>query len=380
MFCYHYLGDVILTLPVLAELRRSFPSAHVTVVVSEYAAPVVENSGIVDQTIGVRKHLSRSSCADAVHFLRLSRKLNPDVIIAPSVEGASAWGAFACRGVPVVTWRSGNTLEPFWRNHAIALPRNWREPDVAARLDLLMPLGVSRPELRRPFVAVPPPIRSDMEGWLNQRGIRPNEYALIQYCDDTTDPRHWPAQGILQVARQLSDRHGLRPVLNGPLPGGDCAIPTRPELQSVHLADFDLSVLHLAALQQMARVCVGQDTGPMHLAQAVGAVTLVLFGSTDEEVYGPLPRLPSDGKQPLPFRTVRAPGTVPFRYDSVEAREQGPLAMQALRSSHVIAELEELLAETHSVCFPETTPARRFKDERFTSLNVAAVDGPESFH
>jgi len=95
----------------------------------------------------------------------------------------------------------------------------------------------------------------------------------------------WPAAGFAEVARSLA-REGLSSIINyGP---GEDSLAASIEQESEHTATaMRCSLSELIALTRRATVFIGGDTGPMHLASAVGTPVVALFGPTDPARNGP---------------------------------------------------------------------------------------------
>ena len=99
--------------------------------------------------------------------------------------------------------------------------------------------------------------------------------------------KRWPPERYGALARELGERHGVGVlVLFGPGEEGlaaavlSAAYPARP-------ASLPSSVRELAALSERALLLVSGDTGPYHIARALGVPTLGLFGPTDPARNGP---------------------------------------------------------------------------------------------
>jgi ADP-heptose:LPS heptosyltransferase len=103
--------------------------------------------------------------------------------------------------------------------------------------------------------------------------------------------KQWHLDRFADVATQLSREHGATLVLTG-------AIEDRPLVDAVKAAlppdvaalDFagSMELPVLAALLERLRLFITADTGPMHLAAAVGTPVVALFGPSDPDRYGPL--------------------------------------------------------------------------------------------
>ena len=105
--------------------------------------------------------------------------------------------------------------------------------------------------------------------------------------------KRWPDERYAELARRLVSSHGADVVLVGtkdaaPLHDRIAALAGVPLLRAAGATDL----VQLAALLRRAALLVTNDTGPMHLAAAVGTPVLALFGSTDPAVCGPRGRGP----------------------------------------------------------------------------------------
>ena len=102
------------------------------------------------------------------------------------------------------------------------------------------------------------------------------------------DSKRWPAERFAAVVRQLGERHGLVSVIAW---GGQRELAAAKEIVKSAALHAMLApattLLELAALLKRARLMIAADTGPLHLAAAVGTPCVGLFGSTRREVCGP---------------------------------------------------------------------------------------------
>ena len=125
-------------------------------------------------------------------------------------------------------------------------------------------------------------IEGECERQLAERGIQ--DFALLN-PGAGWGAKQWPAERYGQVARELA-RDGLRSLINfGP---GEEELARQVERESCGAAEtVGSSLTQLIAIARRARIFVGGDTGPMHLAAALGVPVVAIFGPTNPARNGP---------------------------------------------------------------------------------------------
>jgi heptosyltransferase-3 len=146
------------------------------------------------------------------------------------------------------------------------------------------------------------------------------------------DYKHWPLDRFATLADHLSDA-GLQPALIG-------SAPDRPAVDRVlelsRSGPLDLAgklpLGELIALLEQARLFIGNDSGPMHLAAAAGAHVVALFGPTDPARWGP-----------LTDRLTLVRGTEPLSPDLGKKTFADGRRMDSIRVNDVLKAIEPLL-------------------------------------
>lgn len=345
---YSGLGDALLTCAMARELKRACPGVRITFIGSRIGAAGLQMCGVYDRTVGFPLPMSRYRPAHVRQFRRALHEERPDVALLATAPGACGTALMMHRGLPVVAWDRHTWLRhPFWfRRMAAVVPKKFEEQhEVHCLLDLLRPLGID-PRPSRPSLAAPDDARERARNLLRQHGIAAGEFIYVLMDGSRYPQKDWSEERLGEVARMLHARHGLRAVFEGTRNGLAKyeALRLMPEI-GVSLHGM-LDIPSLAAVLEMARMAIGIDSGPMHVAQAVGTPTLVLFGGTSEAQWGPLPRVAADGDRPLPFRTVRAPGTTWVPWGPKELVRRARATMQELQVEHVVEAADQLLRET----------------------------------
>jgi ADP-heptose:LPS heptosyltransferase/glycosyltransferase involved in cell wall biosynthesis len=275
------VGNQLLTTPLLRALKRGLPHAHVDLLAAARQSQVVV-SRHVDRVIPFQKRLAfRRPWTFVCELLALRRARYDLVIEAGHWSGfsltASLLARIASAGAPVIGHRRGESGR--FLSHAVDHDPV-RENEVSAKLELLAPLGLCADDRA-------PETELGCDAALAERVLRPlgmadAGYAILNPGARMTD-RRWPPASFIEVARGIADG-GLR-VLVVWGPGEEHLARTIAQSSCSQLAPAtDLPTL--AALLRGARLCVSNNSGPMHLAVAVGTPTVGLFLSDDRRRWG----------------------------------------------------------------------------------------------
>jgi ADP-heptose:LPS heptosyltransferase len=313
-------------MPVLCALRERFPKAFIAWAVQERAAPLLEGHPCVDRLILVPRN-PRTMARDLPGFLRQLRAHRFDIAIDPQSLSKSA----------LVAWCSGAGRRigfgrPQGRELSLLLNNERLRPSASHMVDryleLLRPLGIDSPTVR---FLVPSQAASTVSVQSFLRASRLESFAVLN-PGAGWDSRLWPAERYGKVARHLGQRHGLRCVVTW---AGQRELGWAQTI--VAAADGDAllapptSLPELAALLREAVLFVGSDTGPLHLAAAVGTRCVGLYGPTRAESSGAY----GDGHAAV--QSFHQTGSNPRR------RRAGNHAMQAICAVGVCRACDEVL-------------------------------------
>lgn len=154
-----------------------------------------------------------------------------------------------------------------------------------ALLGFLAPLGLSRPEILRWPFAIP----KDAHDFAQAHLPAGRDYLLISACSSHA-LRNWHAEGYAAVANYAAKRWQLVPVLIGARSELERemaeSISAKLEVPALNLVGKD-TLKQLLALLSRARVLLSPDSGPAHMAQALGVPVVGLYAATDPKRSGP---------------------------------------------------------------------------------------------
>jgi ADP-heptose:LPS heptosyltransferase len=322
------IGDVIHGMPIACALRERFRDALLTWVVEERAADVLRGHPALDRLIVLRRGWLKSPLA-VWRLHRELRALRLDVAIEAqglSKAAIAAWLSGAKRRIgPGGCW--GRELSP-WLNTEL-VDGDGLHP-VERGLRLLGPLGIESPVVR---FQVPdfPADRAAAEGLLRREGF--HEAFVLVASGAGWPSKLWPVERHAAVAAYLGRRWGLPTLLTW----GSSEERARAEAIAAGACGHarvapKLTLLELAALARRARFCLGADTGPLHLAAAVGATCVGLYGPWPAETHGPW------GAQHVIVQKMCMQGSTRQR------RRAGPACMEAIDVPAVCEACDRLLA------------------------------------
>lgn len=281
------IGDLVLSTPALAALREAHPGAHITVLTSIHAAPVIETTGLVDEIIGFDKKTFNSSTAifrlGNLRRILALRKGRHDTVIffhhftlklgtikfaliafasgarrRIGLQNGNGW--FLTQSIPDTGWGDRHQAQ-YWLDvvHLVGAESSTR------------PLHVNRsaetPALPDPTQGAP-------------------RIALHTGSGGYSLARRWDAEKFAVVADALHAEYGAQIILTG-----------RPEDDTAHVSaaltapHIDLtgktSLAQLSTLLMTCDLFIGADSGVMHLAAAAGTPIVAIFGPSNHRAWGP---------------------------------------------------------------------------------------------
>ena len=336
------IGDVIHTLPVLCALRDAMPEAFIAWVVEGRNGELLRGHPALDELIVVKRGWLKSW--SAVRALRRQlRALRFDTAI--DVQGLTKSA--------IVSWLSGartrigysgvdgRELSP-WLNNARIAPTALHVVD--RNLELLTALGIERPVVRFDL----PESATDAamaDGWSShfsgqaaaakpaKAGTPADDYAVINPGAGWKS-KLWPRDRFAAVARHLGERHGMRSLV--------VWVPGQEKLWAEEIVTWaaghatlapPTTLTELAAICRRAALFISSDTGPLHIAAAVGTPCIGLFGPMPAERNGPY------GTNHLAIQEMRLTGR------SRDRRNAGPESMEAISVEHVFRACDAMLAK-----------------------------------
>lgn len=269
------IGDVLLSTAVLPDLRREFKNSSIDFLVEDFASPVLEGNPYIDKviTFGTKSDSSFS-------IISKIRRRHFDLVI----------DLFANPRTAVITLLSGAKYRvgfPFkWRRFAyniLVSPRGGEVHNVEFNLDALRRLGIEITS-RAPVFFLDDRSKEFAGTFISNNGLEEGDFISIN-IGGGWDIKRWPVEKFIELCGMIDSRlHRRVVVLYGPSEEAEAARIAR---SSGAVLAPQTSLKEMGAILKASELLVTNDSGPMHIAAALGVPTLAIFGPTSPHLQGP---------------------------------------------------------------------------------------------
>lgn len=275
------LGDVVLSLPALRAIRERFPNARITVAVGKPGADIVTLSGYANATMVVDRVALRDgpklvSIARIVQLVKNVRRLKFDFVIdLHSLSETNLLGFFSGAPKRLFSRRPGRSLN-YLANFRPAPPlEDNSKHHVERYLDVLLPLGI-KDAAPQPRLMPRPSDNLVIEKLLKKEKADTGKPLVGLFPGAGHPGRRWPLEHFAKLADHLTRNEGARVVVFAGPEENDLIQKIRTLFPSSTIILDKLTVPQLASAQARLSVFVSNDTGPMHIAAAVGTSVVML--------------------------------------------------------------------------------------------------------
>ena len=277
VFSFSFIGDAVLSTAVIQPLRSHFPNAHITFLVGPSAFDLLSNEPHLDATLVYDNRSEHTGLKGRLKLIRMLRREKLDIVV-------NLRDSFTARCIGAEHW---------------GLVRGDRERHAVTRyLEVLSKQGVDTTDAH-PHLQMTETEHAEARGFLTEAGVTSERLLIGIHPGGNWEYKLWDAEKYAQLASTLSKEKNATILLfagpnerklqmqvadmmtkppNPPYQGGIGISPILVETENLR---------EVAALIAACDVYIGNDTGPMHIAAAVGTPVIALFGSTNHIRSGP---------------------------------------------------------------------------------------------
>ncbi len=283
------IGDLLMVRDAIADVRAAWPDAEIELAVGSWNAPLAGLMPGVShvETLDV-PWLARGSAGDGwstlIRRARTWKRRHYDVVVnfEPDIRSnALAWLTGAPRRVGYYTGGGGALLTDAF---AYA-PHEHVATNARALVNRLAKVSAADDPSPSSLLRIPDAARKRMAERLSG-AARP---LVGVHASGGRPSKQWHLDRFSDAARAVSQRTGATIVLTGSAADRPLVDAVRARLGGIPVVDAcgESDLIELAALLGALDVLMTGDTGPMHLAAAVGTPVVALFGPSDPRRYGP---------------------------------------------------------------------------------------------
>ncbi len=267
------IGDVLLTTPVMKVLKDNFPTAALDVVAGPTSMPIIERHELIDYSITYENKGRHKGVPGAALLVWELRKKKYDLVVDLR-----------------------NTAIPYFirSSHKITAHRSHlKNRDAGGRhaidrhLDVLELAGLPI-TCRQMIVTVPDDVNRKVTEYLQKNDLEDRVLIGI-YPGAGSEYKKYPAKKFVEAMEKTAEHtdDAVYVLVGSAADAGTCAEIASAFSGNAVSAAGKLDILELGALLKRCAMMISNDSGPMHLAAALGTPTVAVFGPTDAERYGP---------------------------------------------------------------------------------------------
>ncbi len=286
------IGDVLLSTPVIKALRQFYPQAYISMMVAPHALEIIEGNPYLDEVIVYDKDGKHKSWLRSLKFASRLKKKKFDLAVILHPTNRVHLLAFLAR----IPKRLGyNRKLGFLLNEKKEHKKQeGLKHEAEYNLELLKDLGIAG---RHTELYIP--IKAESEKWVNDLfervGISTSDKLLAINPGASCPSKLWPLERFAEVAARLSRAHNLKIlVLAGPKDmflAEKIALHQELKGKAINLAG-KTSISQLASILKRCALFISNDSGPVHIASAVGTPVISVFGRNQPGLspkrWGPL--------------------------------------------------------------------------------------------
>jgi heptosyltransferase-2/heptosyltransferase-3 len=281
------LGDLLLATPAIRALRRRFPDATLDALVTEYAAPALRGNPHIDEILTCDKAVAVGPVRSRIHLAwRLRRRRYDLGVILEAHWGFAGFAEIllAAAGVPRRIGRDLGKYHDLLTDRVPVRQQHWVDTylDVVGLVDAAADGRGMDAVIRAEDVEA-------VDTWARAHNLtRAAPLVLFPGGNQHLISRRWGVRGFAAVGDALAGRLAAPVILIGGPQDAGLINDLRGLMRAPSVpATGALSWGATGALLRGCRLFITNDSGPLHLAAAVGAPTVAVFGPTDPTVFGP---------------------------------------------------------------------------------------------
>ena len=282
-----------MSLPALRAIRERFSDAQISVLVGKPAAEIIGMSGYANITIPVDRVALRDgskivSIARIIKLVSQVRKNKYDFVIdLNSLSETNLLGFLSGAQHRLFSHRPGRSID-YLANFKPRPPREVKESHLVDRyLDVLKPLDIVNAS-RIPYLKTNPIADQVVESLLKKEKAQSNTLLVGVFPGSSQPDNRWPIERFAELSDYLVRNDRVRVIVFGGPEERELIRQHKQLFPSTTVVFDQLTIPQLASALARLTLLVSNDTGPMHIAAAVGTTVIDLLNRPTPNTYVPV--------------------------------------------------------------------------------------------
>lgn len=271
------IGDLVLSTPVFSELRKRFPHAYLACLTFLENHEIVEGNPNLNEVLLYDKKGSEKGIFGQLRFAREVARKKFNVVIHLHATNRMHLLGWLAR----IPMRIGWARKQAWTlTHSLPdLKREGHKHEAAYNFDLLRFLNVECPPTLQPYFALPARAEKSLDVLLKNLNLDDERPWVILSPGASCPSKRWPAERFGYLADRIQEKYGAR-VIAISSAHDETLVSRIRENSALGVDDLSgrLSLSMLGHLLKRAALLISNDSGPVHVASAVGTPVISIFG------------------------------------------------------------------------------------------------------
>ena len=288
IFNVNWLGDVLFSTAAIRNIRHNFPESFIACIVPSRCYPVLKGNPHLDEVIIFDEKDRHKGILAQLNFVRLLKSKKFDTVF---LLHRSFSRALICRLASIPQRFGYHTKKRgFLLTKKIIPPQKDTLHRIDYYLNLIEKAGLKVEDRYAEFFVSDEDIKF-VDDVLSKNSINKDDFLVVINPGGNWYPKRWPKEYWAELADRLIAQFGAKIIIAGAHNDLSLALGIKELMKEKPLIGCGIfNIRQLGALAKRADLFISADTGPLHVANAVGAKMIIaLFGPTSTEITGPYP-------------------------------------------------------------------------------------------
>jgi len=280
----NWVGDVLFSTPFIRSVREAYPDSYIACLLHPRTREVLESNPCLDEIIIYDEKGAHRGLFGKLRLIMALRKKNFGTAFI--LHRSFTKALITClAGI-------GERIGYHTKKRSVILTRSVDEPAIGAHkveyfLAIAEAVGIKARSRSYEFI-VTEADRKFIDELLAEKGVARPEKIVVINPGGNWDPKRWPKENFAKLADRIAEALNARIVISGSVNDIALAEDIRRLMKAEPVIVAGRTTLkQLGALLSRSNLVVANDSGPMHMAVAVGAKVIALFGPTSPGLTGP---------------------------------------------------------------------------------------------